>query len=45
MELRIFCIYYNGYPIIRNLTLEKCLEYLDRSDKFRIGIQTTNNYY
>lgn len=43
MELRIFCIYFNGYPIIRNQTLEKALEYLERSDKFKIGIQLNNN--
>ncbi len=43
MELKIFCIYYNGYPIIKNQTLEKALEYLERSKNFRIGIQINNN--
>jgi len=43
MELKIFCIYYNGHPIIRNQTLESALKYLQRSDKFKIGIQLNNN--
>jgi hypothetical protein len=43
MELKIFCIYFNGYPIIRNQTLENALKYLQRSDNFRIGIQLNNN--
>lgn len=44
MELKIFCIYYNGFPIIKNQTLEKALEWLERNDKFKIGIQLNNNY-
>lgn len=43
MELRIFCLYYNGYPIIKNQTLESALAILQRSDKLRIGIQLNNN--
>lgn len=43
MELKIFCIYHNGYPIIKNQTLENALKYLERCDKFRIGIQLNNN--
>ncbi len=43
MELKIFCIYHNGFPIIKNQTLEKALLLLERSDKFRIGIQLNNN--
>ena len=43
MELRIFCIYHNGYPIIKNQTLENALKLLERSQNFRLGIQLTNN--
>jgi hypothetical protein len=43
MQLKIFCIYYNGYPIIKNQTLEKALLLLERSEKYRIGIQLNNN--
>lgn len=43
MELKIFCIYYNGQPVIKNQTLEKALQWLERSDKFKIGIQLYNN--
>jgi hypothetical protein len=43
MELKIFCIYYNGHPIIKNQTLENALKLLDRSKNFKIGIQLNNN--
>ncbi len=43
MEIKIFCIFYNGYPIIKNQTLENALKLLERSEKFRIGIQIKNN--
>lgn len=43
MELKIFCIYYNGYPIIKNQTLENALKLLERSQNFRLGIQINNN--
>ncbi len=43
MEINIYCIFYNGYPIIKNQTLENALKLLERSEKFRIGIQIKNN--
>jgi len=43
MDLKIYCLYYNGYPIIKNQTLDQALYYLERSSKLRIGIQLNNN--
>ena len=43
MELKIYCMYYNGVPIIKNQTLDQALEWLERSTKLRIGIQLNNN--
>jgi hypothetical protein len=41
--MKIFCIYYRGMVIIKNQTLERCLELLERSNNLTIGIQINNN--
>jgi hypothetical protein len=41
--MKIFCIYYRGMVIIKNQTLERCLELLERSSNLTIGIQINNN--
>jgi hypothetical protein len=41
--MKIFCIYYRGMVIIKNQTLERALELLERSNALTIGIQTNNN--
>jgi hypothetical protein len=41
--MKIFCIYYKGMLIIKNQTLERALELLNRSENLTIGIQLNNN--
>lgn len=41
--MRIFCIYYKGECIIKNQTLERALEFLERSTAYSIGIHLNNN--
>ena len=41
--MNIFCIYYKGMMIIKNQTLERALELLNRSENLTIGIQINNN--
>lgn len=41
--MRIYCIYWMGRQLYKNLTLEDALNVLDRSKNFTIGIQFNNN--
>lgn len=41
--MKIFCLYYKGMLIIKNQTLERALELLNRSEHLTIGIQLNNN--
>ena len=41
--MKIFCIYYRGNVILKNQTLARALELLERSSSLTIGIQTNNN--